>query len=304
MRNAVLLLAATAVALAPAAAAQAAARYLDQRDVAEAQRQHPQLVAGIRRRRDRAARGLCRIVGRRVAAYSGIANPGQAYHFTTLNRAVENAFAVPGGYVYITRQLMGLMDDEAELAFALGHETGHIAANHAHARASLRRGATRSACSARSSAASSAAARQRDRADAPAARAAGDAELLARPGISGRHARPPLPDRGGLRSGRRPGDARRADPCQRARSARPGPHQPPDAGMGEHPPAEREPDAARARRGARDRAARHRPAQPRPVPRPARRRVSSTTIRRRASSTGAAFTHPDLRIQFIVPPAI
>ena len=64
----------------------------------------------------------------------GVANPGQALHFTTLNSAVENAFSVPGGYVYVTRQLMGLMDDESELAFALGHEVGHIAANHAHAR--------------------------------------------------------------------------------------------------------------------------------------------------------------------------
>jgi predicted Zn-dependent protease len=71
-------------------------------------------------------------VGRRVASFSGV-NP-QAFRFTTLNSAVENAFAVPGGYVYITRQLMGLMNDEAELAFVLGHETGHVAANHAQAR--------------------------------------------------------------------------------------------------------------------------------------------------------------------------
>ena len=56
-------------------------------------------------------------IGRRVAAFSGTANAGQAYRFTTLNSAVENAFSVPGGYVYITRQLMGLMNDEAELAF-------------------------------------------------------------------------------------------------------------------------------------------------------------------------------------------
>ena len=77
-------------------------------------------------------------VGRRVAAYSGVANPGQALHFTTLNSAVENAFSVPGGYVYITRQLMTLMDDESELAFALGHEVGHIAANHAHQREASR----------------------------------------------------------------------------------------------------------------------------------------------------------------------
>jgi predicted Zn-dependent protease len=33
------------------------------------------------------------------------------YHFTTLNSAVENAFAVPGGYVYLTRQLMGIVND-------------------------------------------------------------------------------------------------------------------------------------------------------------------------------------------------
>ena len=52
----------------------------------------------------------------------------RALRFTALNSAVENAFALPGGYVYITRQLMGLMNDEAELGFVLGHETGHIAA--------------------------------------------------------------------------------------------------------------------------------------------------------------------------------
>ena len=75
---------------------------------------------------------LCRSVGRRVAAYSGVL--GLALRFTVLNSAVENAFAMPGGYVYITRQLMALMDDESELAFALGHEVGHIAANHAQAR--------------------------------------------------------------------------------------------------------------------------------------------------------------------------
>jgi predicted Zn-dependent protease len=53
-----------------------------------------------------------------------------------------NAFAVPGGYVYITRQLLGLMNDEAELASVLGHEVGHIAARHSERRqsASLRNG--------------------------------------------------------------------------------------------------------------------------------------------------------------------
>jgi predicted Zn-dependent protease len=62
-----------------------------------------------------------------------------------LNSAVENAFSVPGGYIYITRQLMTLMGDESELAFALGHEVGHIAGNHAHQREEVERELAREA---------------------------------------------------------------------------------------------------------------------------------------------------------------
>ena len=129
------LLAGIAILAIPVAAfAQAAPRYLDQRDVAEAQRQHPELVAEFGGAETGTRAAYVQGVGRRVAAYSGI--PGNVYQFTTLNSAVENAFAVPGGYIYITRQLMGLMNDEAELAFVLGHETGHVAARHAQARKS------------------------------------------------------------------------------------------------------------------------------------------------------------------------
>jgi predicted Zn-dependent protease len=132
MRKCVLLLAVAAMALAPAAAQQI--RYLDPHDVAEAQREHPQLVQELGGAETGPRATYVASVGRRVSAYSGIANPGQTLHFTTLNSAVENAFSVPGGYVYVTRQLMALMDDEAELAFAIGHEVGHVAANHAHIR--------------------------------------------------------------------------------------------------------------------------------------------------------------------------
>src|SRR5919112_3795975 len=51
-----------------------------------------------------------------------------------LNSPVMTAFAVPGGYLYVTRQLVGLANDEAELAFVLGHEAGHIAARHSSER--------------------------------------------------------------------------------------------------------------------------------------------------------------------------
>lgn len=129
MRTTLALVAAAAVAVTPALA-QRGATSLNPRDIQEAARQHPEIVEefGGELAGNRAA--YVQEIGRRVAAYSGTANPGQVYRFTALNSAVENAFAVPGGYVYITRQLMGIMNDESELAFVVGHETGHIAANH------------------------------------------------------------------------------------------------------------------------------------------------------------------------------
>ena len=132
MNRGLLWLSVAALAITPAAAQQA--RYLNPQDVAEAQREHPQMVQELGGAETGPRAAYVQSVGQRVGAYSGIAQPGQALHFTTLNSAVENAFSVPGGYVYITRQLMGLMDDESQLAFALGHEVGHIAANHAHIR--------------------------------------------------------------------------------------------------------------------------------------------------------------------------
>lgn len=136
MRIPVALLAATSLFATTVAEAQSPTRSLSQRDVAEAARQHPQVLAEFGGAETGARAAYVESVGRRVAAFSGTANANQVYHFTTLNSAVENAFAVPGGYVYITRQLMGLMNDEAELAFVVGHETGHIAANHSQQRKS------------------------------------------------------------------------------------------------------------------------------------------------------------------------
>ena len=107
-------------------------RSLDRRDIAEAQQQHPALVAEFGGAETGARGAYVEAIGRRIANFTGVS--GQAFRFTTLNAAVENAFATPGGYVYITRQLMGIMNDEAELAFVLGHETGHIAARHAQQR--------------------------------------------------------------------------------------------------------------------------------------------------------------------------
>jgi predicted Zn-dependent protease len=52
------------------------------------------------------------------------------YHFAVLDSPVVNAFAVPGGYVYVTRGILALMKSEAELAVVLSHELGHVNARH------------------------------------------------------------------------------------------------------------------------------------------------------------------------------
>jgi predicted Zn-dependent protease len=57
------------------------------------------------------------------------------WHFTLLDSPEINAFALPGGYVYVTRGLMAYMDTEADLAGVIGHEIGHVTARHGAQRA-------------------------------------------------------------------------------------------------------------------------------------------------------------------------
>ncbi len=56
--------------------------------------------------------------------------PKLEYHFQVLDTPVINAFAGPGGYVYVTRGIMAYFNDEAELAGVIGHELGHVNARH------------------------------------------------------------------------------------------------------------------------------------------------------------------------------
>jgi predicted Zn-dependent protease len=56
--------------------------------------------------------------------------PNVRFTFTVLNSPIVNAFAVPGGYVYVSRGLLALAGDEAELAGVLAHEIGHVSARH------------------------------------------------------------------------------------------------------------------------------------------------------------------------------
>jgi len=67
-------------------------------------------------------------VGQKVASVSDRANI--PYHFAVVDSSDVNAFALPGGYVYITRGLLVRLENEAQLASVLGHEIGHVNARH------------------------------------------------------------------------------------------------------------------------------------------------------------------------------
>ena len=56
--------------------------------------------------------------------------PELEWHFTVVDADDINAFALPGGYIYITRGIMAYLNSEAELAAVLGHEIGHVTARH------------------------------------------------------------------------------------------------------------------------------------------------------------------------------
>jgi len=68
-------------------------------------------------------------VGLRLAKASE--RPDLPWHFAVVDVPAVNAFALPGGYIYITRGLLAHLDNEAEMAGVLGHEIGHVTARHA-----------------------------------------------------------------------------------------------------------------------------------------------------------------------------
>ena len=68
-------------------------------------------------------------IGERIASVSH--RPTLPWTFTVMDVPAVNAFALPGGYIYVTRGLLAHLGDESELAGVLGHEVGHVTARHA-----------------------------------------------------------------------------------------------------------------------------------------------------------------------------
>jgi predicted Zn-dependent protease len=68
-------------------------------------------------------------IGMKLAATSE--RPNLPWHFTVVDSPAVNAFALPGGFIYITRGILPFLKDESQMAGVLGHEIGHVSARHA-----------------------------------------------------------------------------------------------------------------------------------------------------------------------------
>ncbi|VAX20889.1 Putative Zn-dependent protease [hydrothermal vent metagenome] len=78
---------------------------------------------------DEKLQAYVRKVGERVL--SEVVEPQYEYHFKLMDDSMVNAFALPGGYIYVTRGLLAVLNSEAALAGVIGHEIGHVIGHHA-----------------------------------------------------------------------------------------------------------------------------------------------------------------------------
>jgi predicted Zn-dependent protease len=100
----------------------------ESQEIAMGQEYDPQIVASMGLYPDSQVQRYVRDIGLRMAAQSE--RPELPWTFRVIDDPVVNAFAVPGGFIYVTRGIMGYMDNEAQLAAVLGHEIGHVTARH------------------------------------------------------------------------------------------------------------------------------------------------------------------------------
>ena len=113
-----------------------AVQSISAKDKQEGAKAHPELVAEFGGALTGTQAAYVETIGKNVAVQSGLSNARGDFTVTLLNSSVNNAFAIPGGYIYTTRQLVALMNNEAELAGVLGHEVWHVVARHSAKRQS------------------------------------------------------------------------------------------------------------------------------------------------------------------------
>ena len=102
-------------------------------EVSEGKKGHSQVMQEYTALNNPRLQAYVNDIGQRLAKLSH--RPTLAWTFTVLDSPEINAFALPGGYVYVTRGIMAYMDSEADLAGVIGHEIGHVTARHGAQRA-------------------------------------------------------------------------------------------------------------------------------------------------------------------------
>ncbi len=100
----------------------------EQRELALGKKNHPQILKQFGSYDDETLQAYVNRIGQDLVKHSHRAQ--LKYSFTVLDSPDVNAFALPGGYIYITRGIMAYINSEAELAAVLGHELGHVTARH------------------------------------------------------------------------------------------------------------------------------------------------------------------------------
>ena len=96
------------------AATTSTAAAISARDKSEGAKAHPQLVAEYGGAITGPQAAYVASIGKKIAVQSGLSNSTNDFTVTLLDSSINNAFAIPGGYIYTTRQLVGLMNNEAE----------------------------------------------------------------------------------------------------------------------------------------------------------------------------------------------
>ena len=100
----------------------------ESQEIAMGQEYDPQVVAQFGLYDDPEMQALVSSIGSRIAAASE--RPNLPWTFRVVDDPLINAFAVPGGFVYVTRGILAHFESEAQLAAVLGHEIGHVTARH------------------------------------------------------------------------------------------------------------------------------------------------------------------------------
>ncbi len=97
-------------------------------EISMGRKQHEELLKTVPIYQDEKLQAYIEEVGQRIAKNSD--RPDLEYHFTIIDDENVNAFAAPGGYIYINRGILQYLQSEAQLAAVLGHEVAHVTARH------------------------------------------------------------------------------------------------------------------------------------------------------------------------------